>query len=111
MGFLHKLWDDTLAGPAPDSGLGRLRKYSATARPPPPSLEIPEAPNEIHISRAITVIRPSSMASPTPPSSPSSPYSPTTPGGNFKKFTRRKPKWEPTSPSPSTPHSWDSERS
>ncbi|XP_074590397.1 dormancy-associated protein homolog 3-like isoform X2 [Curcuma longa] len=26
MGLLDKLWDDTLAGPRPDSGLGRLRK-------------------------------------------------------------------------------------
>lgn len=26
MGLLDKLWDDTVAGPRPDSGLGRLRK-------------------------------------------------------------------------------------
>ncbi|KAJ8448278.1 hypothetical protein Cgig2_025202 [Carnegiea gigantea] len=29
MGFLHKLWDETLAGPAPESGLGKLRKYNS----------------------------------------------------------------------------------
>ncbi|KAM3232983.1 dormancy-associated protein 4 [Capsicum annuum] len=29
MGFLHKLWDDTLAGPTPESGLGKLRKYNS----------------------------------------------------------------------------------
>lgn len=28
MGLLDKLWDDTLAGPQPDTGLGRLRKFS-----------------------------------------------------------------------------------
>jgi hypothetical protein len=32
MGLLDKLWDDTVAGPQPDSGLGRLRKLAA--RPP-----------------------------------------------------------------------------
>lgn len=26
MGLLDKLWDDTVAGPRPDTGLGRLRK-------------------------------------------------------------------------------------
>lgn len=35
MGLLDKLWDDTLAGPRPESGLGKLRKtgstYSGTA--------------------------------------------------------------------------------
>ncbi|KAL0719491.1 hypothetical protein Bca4012_068815 [Brassica carinata] len=31
MGFLHKLWDETVAGPAPDNGLGKLRNHiSAT---------------------------------------------------------------------------------
>ncbi|KAL3814508.1 hypothetical protein ACJIZ3_015776 [Penstemon smallii] len=29
MGLLDQLWDDTVAGPRPDSGLGRLRKYSS----------------------------------------------------------------------------------
>ncbi|CAN8259403.1 unnamed protein product [Cochlearia groenlandica] len=27
MGFLHKLWDETLAGPTPENGLGKLRKH------------------------------------------------------------------------------------
>ena len=29
MGLLDKLWDDTLAGPRPETGLGRLRKHSS----------------------------------------------------------------------------------
>ncbi|KAL3516019.1 hypothetical protein ACH5RR_022921 [Cinchona calisaya] len=28
MSLLEKLWDDTVAGPRPDSGLGKLRKHS-----------------------------------------------------------------------------------
>ncbi|XP_020888130.1 dormancy-associated protein homolog 4 isoform X2 [Arabidopsis lyrata subsp. lyrata] len=27
MGFLHKLWDETLAGPTPENGLGKLRNH------------------------------------------------------------------------------------
>ncbi|GAB4855600.1 hypothetical protein Ancab_024221 [Ancistrocladus abbreviatus] len=27
MGLLEKLWDDTVAGPRPENGLGKLRKY------------------------------------------------------------------------------------
>ncbi|KFK38789.1 hypothetical protein AALP_AA3G160700 [Arabis alpina] len=27
MGFLHKLWDETLAGPAPENGLRKLRNH------------------------------------------------------------------------------------
>ncbi|KMZ74126.1 Dormancy/auxin associated protein, expressed [Zostera marina] len=29
MGLLDKLWDDTVAGPRPDTGLGRLRKFKS----------------------------------------------------------------------------------
>ncbi|KAI3445335.1 hypothetical protein Pfo_002000 [Paulownia fortunei] len=28
MGLLDQLWDDTLAGPLPDTGLGKLRKHA-----------------------------------------------------------------------------------
>ncbi|KAK9735474.1 hypothetical protein RND81_04G207800 [Saponaria officinalis] len=28
MGLLEQLWDDTVAGPHPDSGLGKLRKFN-----------------------------------------------------------------------------------
>ncbi|XP_039052131.1 dormancy-associated protein homolog 3-like isoform X2 [Hibiscus syriacus] len=34
MGLLDQLWDDTVAGPRPDNGLGKLRKHSSfTSRP------------------------------------------------------------------------------
>ncbi|KAL6560613.1 hypothetical protein OROGR_004172 [Orobanche gracilis] len=29
MGLLDQLWDDTVAGPLPDTGLGKLRKHSS----------------------------------------------------------------------------------
>ncbi|OVA02631.1 Dormancyauxin associated [Macleaya cordata] len=31
MGLLDQLWDDTVAGPRPESGLGKLRKHSTFA--------------------------------------------------------------------------------
>ncbi|CAN1827871.1 Dormancy-associated protein homolog 4 [Linum perenne] len=34
MGFLHKLWDETLAGPTPEAGLGKLRKYDSFSSSP-----------------------------------------------------------------------------
>ncbi|XP_058745463.1 dormancy-associated protein homolog 4 isoform X2 [Vicia villosa] len=106
MGFLDKLWDETLAGPLPDSGLGKLRKYnsfsaSSGVRSPPPAKE------DVPISRSIMIIRThsnfgrgtvSEPVSPcsSAPISPRTPLSPETPGGNFKKFTRRKLQIDPT---------------
>lgn len=61
MGFLHKLWDETLAGPTPDSGLGKLRKYdsfsssssSSASRPRP----VVADHDHVVISRSITILR------------------------------------------------------
>ncbi|XP_027122517.1 dormancy-associated protein homolog 4 isoform X2 [Coffea arabica] len=116
MGFLHKLWDETLAGPTPESGLGKLRKYNSFsgARPSAPAAPATMMMGSVDdhlipVSRSITILRGNSptmrYASATPdsgsvPSSPAasasttptSPLSPTAPGhgGNFKKLTRRK---------------------
>uniref|UniRef100_A0A9I9DR30 Dormancy-associated protein homolog 4 n=1 Tax=Cucumis melo TaxID=3656 RepID=A0A9I9DR30_CUCME len=89
MSFLQKLWDETLAGPAPDSGLSRLRKYnsfSASRSPPmlsndvlsnnnsnnniPPTIQIPSPT----LSQSPTSFPESPMPAPstprTPPSTP-----------------------------------------
>ncbi|KAJ6704164.1 DORMANCY-ASSOCIATED PROTEIN-like protein 4 [Salix viminalis] len=58
MGFLHKLWNETLAGPMPDStGLGELlRKYdSFSARSSPPADN--SSNEEMNITRSITIVR------------------------------------------------------
>ncbi|KAK4427432.1 Dormancy-associated protein4 [Sesamum alatum] len=113
MGFLHKLWDETLAGPTPETGLGKLRKHnsfsstrsSATAASSPLAVAVPSHDdNLIPISRSITVVRsdahrnlsvsvdsPSMPSSPVGSTAPNSPFSPSSPGGNFKKLTRRRP--------------------
>ncbi|KAA0050903.1 dormancy-associated protein-like protein 3-like isoform X2 [Cucumis melo var. makuwa] len=79
MGLLDQLWDDTLAGPTPDSGLGKLRKHpSFTSR----SAAAKGMPQRTIISRRIMIVKPpggyqygssppvSPAASSTPPSSP-----------------------------------------
>ncbi|KGN66063.1 dormancy-associated protein homolog 3 isoform X1 [Cucumis sativus] len=95
MGLLDQLWDDTLAGPTPDSGLGKLRKHpSLTSR----SAAVKESSNgkryeegvvmsssssedSVKVSRRIMIVKPpggyqygsppvSPAASSTPPSSP-----------------------------------------
>ncbi|CAK7356469.1 unnamed protein product [Dovyalis caffra] len=102
MGFLHKLWDETLAGPMPDTGLGKLRKYdSFSARSTPPVAA--NSNEEINVTRSITIIRTNSSnfrnisvdpgsapESPAPPSTPGTPLTPGTPRGDFRRITRRK---------------------
>nr|CAB3457143.1 unnamed protein product [Digitaria exilis] len=110
MGLLDHLWDDTVAGPRPDSGLGKLRKYasfspsssssvSAAAAAPPPA-----TPPPVTVTRSITMLRPSALSVATSPrsessSAPSSPASgapdspfsaATTPKGEGWKRLRRK---------------------
>ncbi|XP_062192819.1 dormancy-associated protein homolog 3-like [Phragmites australis] len=102
MGLLDQLWDETVAGPRPDSGLGKLRKCSSFSLSLPSSAA--DAPPAV--TRSITIARPPSLSIPSPRSEsysssvPSSPAS--TPGSQFATATipkgdswrnlRRKPK-------------------
>lgn len=83
MGFLHKLWDETLAGPAPDSGLGKLRKYDSFSASTTRSAPAVVPHQEMAITRSITILRTHSNfknLSVDPGSAPDSPATPTTPG-------------------------------
>ncbi|XP_057770727.1 dormancy-associated protein homolog 4-like [Salvia miltiorrhiza] len=106
MGFLHKLWDETLAGPPPDAGLGKLRKYNSFSAARSTAAPSNFDDHQVPITRSITVVRRDThrnlnnlnvaVGSPSAPSSPasstpSSPFSPNSPGGNFKKWMRKKP--------------------
>ena len=99
MGLLDQLWDETVAGPRPDSGLGRLRKYSSFSPSssssssssfppaPAPAAATSDAPAPA-VTRSITIARPPSLsvdASPRAESYSSSvPSSPaTTPDSPF----------------------------
>ncbi|CAN4098558.1 unnamed protein product [Withania somnifera] len=124
MGFLQKLWDETLAGPAPESGLEKLRKYnsfagwSSSSAPPSPTKfgyhnHGGRATDDlIPVSRSITILRsnsitgrcgnttPDSVSAPSSPafSSPSnSPFAPSTPRRNYKKQLKGKTNMEPSS--------------
>jgi hypothetical protein len=73
MGLLDQLWDETVAGPRPDSGLGRLRKYSSFSpsssssssfpAPAPAAAAAAPAPAPAPaVTRSITIARPPSLS-------------------------------------------------
>lgn len=108
MGLLEQLWDDTVAGPRPDSGLGKLRKYSSfspstsTASAAAVAAAVAVSSAEVPVTRSITILRPPALSVSSPgsdsssaPSSPASvPDSPfgtaATPKGESWKKLRRK---------------------
>jgi hypothetical protein len=107
MGLLDQLWDDTVAGPRPDHGLGKLRKYASF--PPSSTSAASGAAGGVAaaatpaVTRSITILRPPALSVTSPrsesgsaPSSPASvPDSPfgttaTTPRGEgWSKFRRK----------------------
>ncbi|KAH6772521.1 Dormancy/auxin associated family protein [Perilla frutescens var. frutescens] len=89
MGLLDHLWDDTVAGPRPDSGLGKLRKHStfsfrsnsgkaeSEVLNSTRSLGEEAADDATRVTRCIMIVKPSQKDSPpvspagsTPPASP-----------------------------------------
>ena len=97
MGFLHKLWDETLAGPAPETGLGKLRKYDSLSSPASPTMSATRCPSLgalQFLGPLLPLLEtyhriPAPLGAPQLP--PGTPSSPGTPGAmNFKKLTRRK---------------------
>ena len=83
MGFLHKLWDETLAGPMPETGLGKLRKYDSFTATRSPSAPVVDANNKVMITRSITILKSNSgyrNLSVEPGSPQDSPYGSSTPG-------------------------------
>ncbi|XWS18782.1 hypothetical protein CRYUN_Cryun32bG0074200 [Craigia yunnanensis] len=102
MGFLHKLWDETLAGPMPETGLGKLRKYDSFTAIRSSSAPVVDANNKVMITRCITILKSNSgfrnlsvepgsaPDSPSGSGTPGTPLSPGTPRGGFRRLTRRK---------------------
>ncbi|CAM8936765.1 unnamed protein product [Rhodiola kirilowii] len=63
MGLLDKLWDDTVAGPRPDFGLGKLRKHSTFSSRSSPSKEMDLAIDSgeettPRVTKSIMIVRP-----------------------------------------------------
>ncbi|GMH05459.1 hypothetical protein Nepgr_007299 [Nepenthes gracilis] len=75
MVLLDKLWDDVVAGPHPDQGLGKLRTVH------PPTITIPEGEKEAgKLQRSISMPGGSST-----PATPSTPVTPSTPSSARKE--------------------------
>nr|ACG39642.1 auxin-repressed protein [Zea mays] len=71
MGLLDQLWDDTVAGPRPDSGLGKLRKYASFS--PSSSAAPGSAPPPGAVTHSVTMLRrPAALSVVTSPRSESS---------------------------------------
>ncbi|KAG2396046.1 Auxin-repressed protein [Vigna angularis] len=67
MVLLEKLWDDVVAGPQPDRGLGKLRKLTTLKTDEGESSKLQK-----------------SLSMPTSPTTPLTPSTPTTPGSGRK---------------------------
>ena len=68
MVLLDNMWDDVVAGPLPDRGLGKLRKIM-TSKP----LVIKDEGEASKLQRSISI--PNSPGTPTTPATPSTPLS------------------------------------
>ncbi|KAL2468615.1 Dormancy/auxin associated family protein [Forsythia ovata] len=104
MGLLDQLWDDTVAGPRPDSGLGKLRK-NATFSFRSNSGKDPEAANPrsfgdeagedaVRVTRSIMIVKPQGAHKDSPPVSPAGSTPPVSPfagagGREAFRFRRR----------------------
>ncbi|KAG2328134.1 hypothetical protein Bca52824_010862 [Brassica carinata] len=97
MGFLHKLWDDTVAGPAPESGLGKLKKLdsltivrSLSRDKATKNLIVTKGNNNVRGLRALKMDPGCVPDSPTGTSYPGTPLTPGTPCDNFGPFSADK---------------------
>ncbi|KQK21754.1 dormancy-associated protein homolog 3 [Brachypodium distachyon] len=128
MGLLDKLWDDTVAGPRPDTGLGRLRnlasrpaavKINDVAADAAPKVIPPTTPAggedaPVRVTRSIMIKRPAGYpssprsAASTPPASPAGSTPPISPfagaGGRFRRKSSSDAYERATPPGPSTSH-------
>ncbi|XP_059652383.1 dormancy-associated protein homolog 3-like isoform X1 [Cornus florida] len=95
MSLLDQLWDDTVAGPRPENGLGKLRKYPTFSFRSSSGKEIPEAEGvmvrsygddaaaeRIRVTRSITIVKPQGNPNGSPPISPASSSPPVSPFGD-----------------------------
>ncbi|PIN26690.1 hypothetical protein CDL12_00557 [Handroanthus impetiginosus] len=92
MGLLDQLWDDTVAGPRPDSGLGKLRKHATfSARSisgkesevmsNPTSYGEEAAEDTPRVTRSIMIVKPPQAQKDSPPVSPAGSTPPVSPFG------------------------------
>ncbi|XP_034912974.1 dormancy-associated protein homolog 3 isoform X1 [Populus alba] len=107
MSLLDQLWDDTVAGPLPESGLGKLRKMPSLGLRPNPGKESGSGGgvmrshgeesttvDEKRVTRSIMIVRPpgyTNGSSTTPPASPAGSTPPVSPfPGSRESFRFRR---------------------
>ncbi|XP_022150794.1 dormancy-associated protein homolog 3 isoform X1 [Momordica charantia] len=114
MGLLDHLWDDTVAGPRPESGLGKLRKHSTFPGRSSSGKELDggnarsygdeSSESPMRITRSIMIVKPPGYQFSSPPISPAGSNSPASPfsenpsgfeEGRHQMVTRRQPKVDP----------------
>ncbi|WOL10322.1 hypothetical protein Cni_G19077 [Canna indica] len=102
MGLLDKLWDETVAGPRPETGLGRLRKHSGFRPNSGGKAGVAAADGgiarseggeeiEVRVTRSIMIKRPAGCPSPgnaTPPASPAGSTPPVSPFSGSREWNR-----------------------
>ncbi|XP_058738530.1 dormancy-associated protein homolog 3-like isoform X1 [Vicia villosa] len=89
MGLLDQLWDDTVAGPRPENGLGKLRKHNSLAARTSSGKELEAASVRsfgeessepaTRVTRSIMIVRPPGYQSGSPPPSPAGSTTPVSP--------------------------------
>ncbi|KAJ4967964.1 hypothetical protein NE237_014665 [Protea cynaroides] len=87
MGLLDKLWDDTVAGPRPDNGLGKLRKDFQSNS----GKEGYITEDAMRVTRSIMIVKPPGNygSPPVSPAGSTPPVSPFFGGRGSNRFRRR----------------------
>ena len=101
MGLLDQLWDDTVAGPRPENGLGKLRKHNTFAARSNSGKETEagsvrsygeeSSEQTTRVTRSIMIVKPpgyesgSPLASPAGSTTPVSPFSGTRDSFRFRR--------------------------
>ncbi|KAJ7977922.1 Dormancy/auxin associated family protein [Quillaja saponaria] len=112
MGLLDQLWDDTVAGPRPESGLGKLRKQQTFSFRSSSGKESDGGNMRLYgdntseepatrVTRSIMIVKPPGYQSGSPPVSPAGTTPPVSPfSSRFASYHSGSP---PVSPAGSTP--------
>ncbi|GAV65646.1 Auxin_repressed domain-containing protein [Cephalotus follicularis] len=102
MSLLDQLWDDTVAGPRPETGLGKLRKQSTFSLRSNSTKESDggsvrtdgdeSSDASVRVTRSIMIVKPPGYQSASPPASPAGstpPVSPFSGSRELHRFRRR----------------------
>ncbi|PIA44366.1 hypothetical protein AQUCO_01700159v1 [Aquilegia coerulea] len=100
MGLLDQLWDDTVAGPQPENGLGKLRKHPTFTKGKELDSRTGKSYSEeiseeaAKVTRKIMIIKPPTAANESPPISPAGSTPPVSPfsaglGGDLRQMFMR----------------------